>query len=142
MKRMMEKIKKRKIFWEFRKTVKTKPSEELYGQIVDLYSKLFIEDLMEGKHIRTPIGSFWFTKRLTKKPVVDWVKTNETGYMIYHFNEHSKNYKLYLYWTGLYNKEKNRCPYKIYPVRQVKQYIGKRIRKEPTLIDIYELHKY
>jgi hypothetical protein len=140
--RMMEKISKKDIYRDFKLEYPNSINYNTYCKILLLYAKFFIEDLFEGKKINTICGSFNFTKRLTKKPLLDYKEYNETGIKVFTFNEHTKNYSVFLRWVKPKSKTSSRLPYRVTMVRSLNRLVAKKIKENPQLINQYEFHKY
>lgn len=138
----MEKISKKEIYKDFKKVFPNSINYNVYCKILLLYTKFFIEDLFEGKKINTLCGNFVFTKKLTKKPLLDYKEYKETGIKVFTFNEHTKNYSVFLKWLKPHSKNSQKLPYRVTMVRALNRLIAKKIKENPSLINQYELHKY
>ena len=139
---MMEKISKRDIYRDYKEHYPKGVNYKTYCTVLNSYIKHFIEDLFTGRTMTTLIGKFYLVKKITKKPILDYKEYNTTGNKVFYFNEHTKNYKVFLKWLKPKNTDRSRLPYRITPVRAFAREIAKRIKENPSLINDYEFHKY
>lgn len=123
-----------KLFKESNPTFKG--SDLLYSKIWHTYISKILEILLEGKFVRTPVGTLRIMKKkvTTKNIAINWKESKKEKTTIYHFNEHSGGYKVLPRLSRVKNLQKYACVF----VRKINRDIAKHIIQDKDNYKKYE----
>lgn len=113
-----------------------KGSALLYSKIWHTYISKIFNRILEGKFVRTPIGTLRIIKKKvnTKNIAVNWKESKKERTTIYHFNEHSGGYKVQPRLSRVKNLQKYTCVF----VRKINRDIAKHITEDKDNYKKYE----
>ena len=122
-----------------------KVPKETFKKVIKSFSKKVLDTvLLDSEEIKLPIIGSLRIKKIKQnlgkqlkynKLRVDWKRTKETGYKVYHINEHRNGYYYRFYWNK--NKFLNRSFYSFYSERwNAKRRLPKILKT--TSIDYFE----